>query len=132
MRCSTNFEEPTEDFNEHDRDIVETVQRNVDVVFARKPPLNHVLAQIYPNCTCAKSADTAATKTAVIKAHSDKTKDMDTRNGVLAFVTFYDGSSYHCIFFTLLFFFSFISFRLIKVLLDKVADYKSSNPSAPI
>lgn len=87
LRCSTNLSGPTEDFCASDHHIVDTLNSEADAIFRDHAPLNHVLAQIYPNTPA--TADQKQTK-AKISAHSDKTKDMPT-NGIMAFCTFYDG-----------------------------------------
>jgi hypothetical protein len=106
MRCSTNFKMPTEDFSWYDRRFVSNINNNnVNLVMARPAHLNHVLAQKYNNVVLGpaplsrksgKPPVCARTKTAVIKAHSDKTKDMNRRDGVLAFCTFYEDSVEKC------------------------------------
>ncbi|MFD8145702.1 hypothetical protein [Streptomyces sp. NPDC059708] len=87
LRCSTNLSGPTEDFGPTDTGIVEALNREAAAVFRDHAPLNHVLAQTYPN-----TAATAARKQskARISSHADKTKDMPA-NGIMAFCTFYDG-----------------------------------------
>jgi len=89
LRCSSNFDGPTEGFGPTDDAIVGALNDEADRVFADgRAPLNHVLAQIYHN-TPGDGAGGRPTK-AKIKAHADKTKDMP-QNGLLAFCTFYDG-----------------------------------------
>lgn len=87
LRCSTNFDGPTESFRPTDTDIVESLNREAADVFRNHAPLNHVLAQIYHN-TCA-TPERKQSK-AKISAHADKTKDMPV-NGIMVFCTFYDG-----------------------------------------
>ncbi|WP_030759016.1 hypothetical protein [Streptomyces griseus] len=86
LRCSTNLSGPTENFRPVDTAIVGDLNREAAAVFRGHAPLNHVLAQVYPN-----TAATAGRKQAKarISAHADKTKDMPV-NGVMAFCTFYD------------------------------------------
>lgn len=86
LRCSTNLSGPSENFRAHDRHIVDGLNQEAAYIFQHHAPLNHVLAQIYPN-TPANAAQ-KQTK-ARISAHADKTKDMPT-NGIMAFCTFYD------------------------------------------
>lgn len=86
LRCSSNFEGPTENFRSSDMRIADQVYKACVPMFSLPFDLNHVLAQIYYN-----NSETNKTK-ASIKAHSDKTKDMP-REGVIAFVTFYDFST---------------------------------------
>ncbi|XWV25421.1 hypothetical protein QJ856_gp0341 [Tupanvirus deep ocean] len=82
LRCSSNFEGPTDNFRPTDLEIVSNVNAVSEIFFEQKTDLNHVLAQIYENNPKGK---------ATIKAHSDKTKDMP-RNGLIAFCTFYDNT----------------------------------------
>lgn len=88
LRCSSNFSGPTESFGECDREILAELNREVADAFRRPAPLNHVLAQIYYNTAAEEGG--GKDRKALIKAHSDKTKDMP-RNGLMAFCTFYDG-----------------------------------------
>jgi hypothetical protein len=83
LRCSTNFEGPTDNFREVDNMIVNTVNQVSNQFFEQETTLNHVLAQVYHNSTV-----DGHEKKARIKEHSDKTKDMP-RNGLIAFCTFY-------------------------------------------
>ncbi|XWV26750.1 hypothetical protein QJ857_gp0304 [Tupanvirus soda lake] len=80
LRCSSNFEGPTDNFRSTDLEIISKVNQCNQLFFEQKTELNHVLAQIYENNPKGKAS---------IKAHSDKTKDMP-RNGLIAFCTFYD------------------------------------------
>jgi hypothetical protein len=80
LRCSSNLGGPTDNFRETDYFILNAVNETCANLFEQKVNLNHVLAQVYNNSSGHK---------AKIKTHSDKTKDMP-RNGVIAFVTFYD------------------------------------------
>lgn len=86
LRCSTNLSGPTEGFRPTDTSIVEDLNREAAAVFRNQAPLNHVLAQIYPNTLA--TAERKQSK-ARISAHADKTKDMPV-NGIMAFCTFYD------------------------------------------
>lgn len=86
LRCSTNLSGPTENFRAADRQIVEALNDEAALLFEGHAPLNHVLAQLYPNT---RSAATQKQAKAKISAHADKTKDMP-RNGIMAFCTFYD------------------------------------------
>jgi hypothetical protein len=87
LRCSTNLSGPTENFRPTDTRIVGALNREAATVFRGQAPLNHVLAQIYPNTRA--TAERKQSK-ARISAHADKTKDMPA-NGIMAFCTFYDG-----------------------------------------
>ncbi len=80
LRCSTNFNGPTDNFQEADLNIVSRLNSVQSQFFSNGYEFNHVLAQIYHNTSSVK---------ATIKSHSDKTKDMPT-NGMMAFCTFYD------------------------------------------
>ena len=84
LRCSTNFNGPTENFKKIDEEIVDKVNNISRYFFKDSHSLNHVLAQIYENV----KNDNGKEKKAKIKEHSDKTKDMPT-NGLIAFCTFY-------------------------------------------
>lgn len=85
MRCSTNFEGPTEEFASIDRYIIDSVNKITKSIYGPEiADLNHVLAQIY----CNKKEENKEKK-ARIKSHSDKTKDMSP-NSIIAFCTFYD------------------------------------------
>lgn len=85
LRCSTNFEGPTEQFKDIDNYILANLNNIANMYFSNPATINHVLAQIYEN-TCATTDFTD--KKAKIKKHSDKTKDMP-HNGLIAFCTFY-------------------------------------------
>jgi len=86
LRCSTNLAGPSENFRATDRHIVDSLNHEASYLFRDYAPLNHVLAQIYPNTP--GNAEQKPTK-AKISAHADKTKDMP-RNGIMAFCTFYE------------------------------------------
>ena len=86
LRCSTNFSGSTENFRANDRQIVDALNLEAASIFQDHAPLNHVLAQIYPNTP---ATDTHKQTKAKIKTHADKTKDMP-ENGIMAFCTFYD------------------------------------------
>jgi hypothetical protein len=81
LRCSTNFEGPTEDLGPTDIVVMRAVEAAARKHFKVPTTFNHVLAQIYNNDGKRKAA---------IKRHSDKTKDMP-QSGLIAFVSFYDG-----------------------------------------
>lgn len=84
LRCSSNFQGPTENFTDADKCILQAANSIAKTCFKLPVSLNHVLAQIYYN-----GADNGTTtKKARIKAHSDKTKDMPFE-AVMAFCTFY-------------------------------------------
>ena len=87
LRCSTNLAGPTENFCATDHEIVDALNRQAALIFRDHAPLNHVLAQIYPNTPASEGQKQTKAK---ISAHADKTKDMPT-NGIMAFCTFYDG-----------------------------------------
>ena len=80
LRCSSNFNGPTDNFRNTDNFIIDQLNNISQNFFRENVEFNHVLAQIYENNDGKK---------AKIKAHSDKTKDMP-KNGLIAFCTFYD------------------------------------------
>lgn len=82
LRCSSNFEGPTDNFRQTDKEIINTITEAANPFFSIPLNLNHVLAQVYYN-------NLDNNKKAKIKEHSDKTKDMDL-NGVMVFCTFYN------------------------------------------
>jgi hypothetical protein len=84
LRCSTNLDGPTQEFNEFDNQIVVQVNSLARDYFTGAEPMNHVLMQLYNNTV----VDGKQVK-ARISSHADKTKDMHER-GVMAFVTLYD------------------------------------------
>lgn len=94
LRCSSNFTGGTDNFTDTDEKIINKTQEFADGISFSKVKLNHVLAQIYWNNqgdfqTDSKSQQNQQNdKKAVIKAHSDKTKDMP-RNALMAFASFY-------------------------------------------
>jgi hypothetical protein len=91
LRCSSNLSGPTDNFRTTDQQIITTLNAAAEAVFEEKTSLNHVLAQIYEN---RKDTDERAKeRKAKIKAHSDKTKDMD-KSGLIAFCTFYDHTQF--------------------------------------
>lgn len=90
LRCSSNFTGPTDNFKSSDREVIESITKVAQPFFKRKFTLNHVLAQIYHN---RKATDDHRESKAVIKAHSDKTKDMPN-HAVIAFTTFYNSNDY--------------------------------------
>lgn len=90
LRCSTNFDGPTDNFRQTDVEIIEKVNETAKEFFNDPADLNHVLAQAYHNCKVFnEKTNTYKEKKATIKAHSDKTKDMP-RNGLIVFCTFYE------------------------------------------
>lgn len=89
LRCSSNLDGPTENLSKTDHNIINLVNREASYVLDQPADVNHVLAQTYENKSATET--TRATK-GKIKAHSDKTKDMNKR-GILAFCTFYDNLS---------------------------------------
>lgn len=86
LRCSTNLSGPTDDFRATDRHIVDALNQEAALVFSGAAPLNHVLAQRYPNTPADAEKKQAKAR---ISAHADKTKDMPD-HGVMAFCTFYE------------------------------------------
>lgn len=88
LRCSSNFDGPTDNFRNTDNSILESLNSISKYFFNCEFELNHVLAQIYNNF----SHENNKSSKAKIKAHSDKTKDMQ-KNGIMAFCTFYDFSN---------------------------------------
>jgi hypothetical protein len=102
LRCSSNFTGGTDNTTDIDKEIIEKTQILSDHFFTSKANLNHVLAQIYWN-TQDNTQDNIQEQTifknqtgdkkAIIKAHSDKTKDMP-KNAVMAFVSFYKDFSH--------------------------------------
>jgi hypothetical protein len=87
MRCSSNFDGPTDNFSSIDDEILDKVNSVAEHFFEEKVELNHVLAQIYNN-TKTGGVDGNSERKAKISRHSDKTKDMP-RNALMAFCTFY-------------------------------------------
>lgn len=87
LRCSTNLAGPTEGFCATDHAIVDALNRTAATLFVDHAPLNHVLAQLYPNTPASEGHKQTKAK---ISAHADKTKDMPA-SGIMAFCTFYDG-----------------------------------------
>ncbi len=87
LRCSTNLSGPTENFCATDERIVKALNDEAAALFRDHAPLNHVLAQLYPNTPASPGGKETKAR---ISEHSDKTKDMPD-NGVMAFCTFYDG-----------------------------------------
>ena len=87
LRCSTNLNGPTDNFRDIDREVVDKVNRVSKFFFEEQVELNHVLAQIYQHSSQVQN-NKKIEKKAVIKAHSDKTKDMPG-TALIAFTTFY-------------------------------------------
>lgn len=85
LRCSTNFQFPTENFRDIDHEIIHTLNDICRFYFEKPFDFNHVLAQIYEN-----KVVESRSKKARISAHSDKTKDMPSE-ALMAFCTFYTG-----------------------------------------
>jgi len=90
LRCSTNFNGPTENFHKYDNEIIDKINMVADAFFKQPVKLNHVLAQIYENYYV-NNGIKIKEKKAKIKEHSDKTKDMP-KNGLIVFVTFYNSN----------------------------------------
>ena len=84
LRCSTNFNSPTDNLRNTDIEILDKVNNIAQLFFKEKVEFNHVLAQVYEN-----TKSDGKERKAKIKAHSDKTKDM-SKNALIAFCTFYD------------------------------------------
>lgn len=82
LRCSSNFNGPTDNFRSTDLEILDKVNK-LEKELYNYNELNHVLAQIYYN-----HKSQGKDKKAKIKQHSDKTKDM-SEFGTMAFCTFY-------------------------------------------
>lgn len=85
LRCSTNFEGPTEGFNDVDKRLLSQVNSAIDKHLPQCAHVNHVLAQLYHNSQGENGGKSTKAK---IKRHADKTKDMEP-NGVIAFASFY-------------------------------------------
>ena len=90
MRCSSNFDGPTDNFTTIDHTIINQTNYIAKHFYQTHTTFNHVLAQIYDN-TKTGGINHTSEKKAKIKQHSDKTKDMP-RNGLIAFCTFYNKS----------------------------------------
>lgn len=95
LRCSSNFTGPTDNTRCTDDYVIGKANEFAKMYFDQSAEMNHVLAQIYNNHYVDTGYDedmpnthTRKEKKAVIKAHSDKTKDMP-RNALMAFCTFY-------------------------------------------
>lgn len=87
LRCSSNFDGPTDNVRETDKEVMSKVNLMTSLYFSEKHDLNHVLAQTYHN-KLIKVKDGVRQRKAKISEHSDKTKDMP-RSGLIAFCTFY-------------------------------------------
>lgn len=85
LRCSTNLSGPTDNFRSTDRHIVDALNAEAARIFSGAAPLNHVLAQLYPNTPADAEKKQAKAR---ISSHADKTKDMPD-HGIMAFCTFY-------------------------------------------
>lgn len=90
LRCSTNLSGPSENTKETDNKIINQTNQLAAKFFESQASMNHVLAQIYTNCTIYTDDKKNKETKAKIKAHSDKTKDMPT-NGLMGFCSFYQG-----------------------------------------
>ena len=86
LRCSTNLSGPTDNFRATDRTIIDALNQEAALVFSGAAPLNHVLAQLYPNTPADAEKKQAKAR---ISSHADKTKDMPD-HGIMAFCTFYE------------------------------------------
>ena len=89
LRCSTNFDGSTENLRDIDEEVISKVNGLSSEYFKDHAELNHVLAQIYENSVSTTEDGKRRERKAVIKSHSDKTKDMP-ENGLIAFTTFYE------------------------------------------
>jgi len=87
LRCSSNFDGPTDNFRKTDHEIINKLNKLSRTVFRYETDMNHTLAQIYENSLGLGNNPNKERK-AKIKQHSDKTKDMP-QNGLIAFCTFY-------------------------------------------
>ena len=92
LRCSTNLSGPTDNFRANDIHIVDALNQETAYIFENASPMNHVLAQIYPNVPASEGQKQTKAK---ISAHADKTKDMPV-NAIMAFCTFYDDLNKVC------------------------------------
>jgi len=88
LRCSTNFNGPTDNFREIDNEIIDQVNNIRQSFFEDSSEFNHVLAQIYNNHVDNLENDITKERKARISTHSDKTKDMP-KNALIAFCSFY-------------------------------------------
>lgn len=89
LRCSSNFEGPTNNFKDTDYYIVNKLNSLSKTYYKNSCDFNHILAQVYENNIITTDEGKIKEKKATIKAHSDKTKDMP-ENGLMAFCTFYN------------------------------------------
>lgn len=92
LRCSTSLDGPTDNFRDTDHQIIDHLNQISDNFFTEKSEFNHVLAQIYHN-RFVELNNKIVERKAKIKAHSDKTKDMQM-NGLIVFCTFYENHNY--------------------------------------
>lgn len=90
LRCSTNFDGPTENCKNTDDEILTKLNNISKYFFSEEVSINHILAQIYNNIIV-NDCD----KKAKIKEHSDKTKDMPL-DAIMAFCSFYENYSNGC------------------------------------
>lgn len=94
MRSSTNFKGPTDNFRNSDITVVSEANIILQDYFHYFFELNHVQAQIYHNISSntinhVNLTETKSEKKGRIKAHSDKTEDMD-QHGIIVFCSFYE------------------------------------------
>ena len=94
LRCSSNFDGPTENFKTTDKEIITTINTLAKPYFSQNFNLNHVLAQIYENKSVINNNGNVSERKAKIKEHSDKTKDME-KSGLLVFTSFYKDLDYN-------------------------------------
>ena len=87
LRCSSNFNGPTDNIRETDKEVMSKVNLMTSLYFSERHELNHVLAQTYHNQLIQTKSGTKQRKSK-ISEHSDKTKDMP-KSGLIAFCTFY-------------------------------------------
>lgn len=87
LRCSSNFNGPTDNFRDTDNFIINKVNNISQSFFEDNVELNHVLAQTYHN-SIEFNGKINKERKAKIKEHSDKTKDMP-KTALIAFCSFY-------------------------------------------
>jgi len=88
LRCSTNFQGPTENLRDVDREILDVTNIMLSKLWTNSHVVNHVLAQRYNNVKTTNGGQ----KKAKIPAHSDKSKDFnqcDIDQNMICFATFY-------------------------------------------
>lgn len=89
LRCSTNFEGPSDNFRDTDKQVIDKINNINEYYFETKTKLNHVLAQVYYNNTDTNdNGKITKERKAKISKHSDKTKDM-LKTDIITFCSFY-------------------------------------------